>query len=480
MADMNVKGGYFAPSNYLKVNEGGTHDENPNGGVQIGVDQNGTPNMLEEGEPVYNDFVYSDNIVADAEFLEKHNLPKKYEGWLYSRIADDLFEEYSETPLDPLSKNGADVMLTRLAECQEEQKQVAEERELEQMLANLSPEEQQAFAQMVAAQQAQQAQPSPEEMAMAQQGAVEEAAPVADMSMQVTPEQMQLPIMAACGGKIHRYDDGGKKDNWLKRTWNQVINIPFMSGTPTAYAANGRDVWRDDNLTQSTVGNELEYAGSILASLYSPLLTPEGRALYTASKNAKILSNGTNAVSALDAAKDAFENAGTLKEAAQNMLVNNTNKLIEAEAAGKVGDANAARELIKKSGKAFVYVVSQTTFSSDRFDELAGQIREELKDVAQAVMVDKTICRATENRQEETKEMSSKLDYMVIIGGKNSSNTNKLYDIASKNCKNVFLAQTKKDLRKLDFEGAKIVGIMAGASTPDEDVQEIKEFLEKI
>jgi 4-hydroxy-3-methylbut-2-enyl diphosphate reductase len=137
-------------------------------------------------------------------------------------------------------------------------------------------------------------------------------------------------------------------------------------------------------------------------------------------------------------------------------------------------------EEFKKSGKAFVYVVSQTTFSSDRFDELAGQIREELKDVAQAVMVDKTICRATENRQEETKEMSSKLDYMVIIGGKNSSNTNKLYDIASKNCKNVFLAQTKKDLRKLDFEGAKIVGIMAGASTPDEDVQEIKEFLEKI
>ncbi len=137
-------------------------------------------------------------------------------------------------------------------------------------------------------------------------------------------------------------------------------------------------------------------------------------------------------------------------------------------------------EEFKKSGRDFVYVVSQTTFNSEKFDELASQLREELKDVAQAVMVDKTICRATENRQEECKEMSSKVDSMVIIGGKNSSNTAKLYDIASKNCKKVFLAQTKKDLRKLDFEGLERVGIMAGASTPDEDVQEIKEFLEKI
>ena len=236
MADMNVKGGYFAPSNYLKVNEGGSHDENPNGGVQIGMDQNGTPNMLEEGEPVYNDFVYSDNIIADAEFLAKHNLPKKYEGWLYSRIADDLFEEYSATPLDPISKNGADVMLTRLAECQEEQKMVAEQRELEQMIAELSPEEQEALMQMVA-QESQQ--PSPEEMAMAQQQTMpQEQMPVEQAPMSMSPEQMalpgQMPVIAACGGKINRYDGGGFRgdDNWLQKLWHTQMPSEAFTSIP--------------------------------------------------------------------------------------------------------------------------------------------------------------------------------------------------------------------------------------------------------
>lgn len=216
MADMNVKGGYFAPSNYLKVNEGGSHEESPNGGVQIGVDQNGTPNMLEEGEPVYNDFVYSDNIEASPEFLEKHNLPKKYEGWLYSRIADDLFEEYSATPLDPISKSGADVMLTRLAECQEEQKQAAEQQELEQMLASLSPEEMQALEQELAMMQqqqmAQQAAPSPEEqMAMQQQVPVGGTIPMEAPQEQMMPQE-QAPVMAAKGGyigRINKYELGG-------------------------------------------------------------------------------------------------------------------------------------------------------------------------------------------------------------------------------------------------------------------------------
>ena len=139
-----------------------------------------------------------------------------------------------------------------------------------------------------------------------------------------------------------------------------------------------------------------------------------------------------------------------------------------------------ALEEFKKSGRSLVYVVSQTTFSSSKFDELAQMIRDAFKEDAQAVMIDKTICRATENRQEECSEIAEKVDVMVIIGGKNSSNTNKLFDIASSKCKKVFFAQTKKDLRKLDFEGVDRVGIMAGASTPDEDVNEIVEFLEKI
>ena len=141
MSKFDTHGGYFAPKDYLRVNEGGSHEENPNGGVQIGVDPEGNPNLLEEGEPVYKDYVYSDNIEAEKEFLEQNNLPGKYAGKLYSKIADDLFSEAEERPLDPISRNGLEALLGRLADAQEGQKQAKEQRDLEDELANLSPEE---------------------------------------------------------------------------------------------------------------------------------------------------------------------------------------------------------------------------------------------------------------------------------------------------------------------------------------------------
>lgn len=350
MADMNVKGGYFAPSNYLKVNEGGSHDENPNGGVQIGVDQNGTPNMLEEGEPVYNDFVYSDNIIADAEFLAKHNLPKKYEGWLYSRIADDLFEEYSATPLDPISKNGADVMLTRLAECQEEQKQVAEQMELEQMIAELSPEEQEALAQMVA-QEAQQ--PSPEELAMAQQQAMpQEQVPVE--AMQMYPEQMalpgQMPVMAACGGKINRYDDGGK-------FWNKAINVPFMHGTATGFAVSP-NIYAPGNLVESTVGDEISYAADVLLSLMVPGVLKEGKETWRtaktinkaqrAVKKAEVGINYTKAKAARDAAKATVKEAENALKVAQGKYAKALTSSSKAKSAAQIEKTAKAVEAAEK------------------------------------------------------------------------------------------------------------------------------------
>lgn len=352
MADMNVKGGYFAPSNYLKVNEGGSHDENPNGGVQIGVDQNGTPNMLEEGEPVYNDFVYSDNIIADAEFLAKHNLPKKYEGWLYSRIADDLFEEYSATPLDPISKNGADVMLTRLAECQEEQKAVAEQRELEQMIAELSPEEQEALMQMIA-QESQQ--PSPEEMAMAQQQTMpQEQMPVEQAPMQVAPEQMALPgqmtVMATCGGHINRYDKGGK-------FWNKAISVPFMHGTATGFAASP-NIYAPGNLVESTVGDEISYAVDALLSPFVPGILKEGKEAWRtaktinkaqrAVKKAEVGINYTKAKAARDAAKATVKEAEGALKVAQAKYAKALTSSSKAKSAAQIEKTAKAVEAAEK------------------------------------------------------------------------------------------------------------------------------------
>ena len=132
----------------------------------------------------------------------------------------------------------------------------------------------------------------------------------------------------------------------------------------------------------------------------------------------------------------------------------------------------------EKTKLGYVYVVGQTTFSSKKFDKLSDEIRENF--VETIVMVDKTICSATDKRQDEVREIASKVDSMVIIGGKNSSNTQKLVEISKTLCPKVFFIQTRKDLRKIDFVNDEKVGIMAGASTPKEAVDDVIDFFQKI
>lgn len=203
MADFNTHGGYFSPAGYMRINEGGTHEENPNGGVQVGVDPQGVPNMLEEGEPVYKDFVFSDNIKAQEQFLVEVGLPKRFSGKLYSEIVDELFAEAEERPNDPISRNGLDAMLSRVAQAQEAQKASEEEAQLMEEIQNMSPEEYAALEQAMMAQEQPIEQPMPgEEM-------------VAPEQMVVAPEeQMQpemLPMGYALGGRL--FARGGDEDD---------------------------------------------------------------------------------------------------------------------------------------------------------------------------------------------------------------------------------------------------------------------------
>lgn len=208
MSKFDTHGGYFAPKDYLRVNEGGSHEENPNGGVQIGVDPEGNPNLLEEGEPVYKDYVYSDNIEAEEQFLVDNNLPKKYTGKLYSKIADDLFSEAEERSLDPISRNGLEALLGRLADAQEGQKQAKEQRDLEDELASLSPEELEQLEGMLA--QSEQGQMVPEQMPM---GAVPEE--------QVVSSAEPMPVegvpMMTNGGFLRMFDNGGSTNDELAK-----------------------------------------------------------------------------------------------------------------------------------------------------------------------------------------------------------------------------------------------------------------------
>lgn len=125
-----------------------------------------------------------------------------------------------------------------------------------------------------------------------------------------------------------------------------------------------------------------------------------------------------------------------------------------------------------------VYVVGQTTISSVYFDTLAKEIEKEFYEAE--VCIDKTICNATEIRQKETLEMSKKFHTMIIIGGKNSSNTKELYKIAENNCQKVYLIETVDEIKNIDFSETENIGIMAGASTPKESINEVKEYLENL
>ena len=123
-----------------------------------------------------------------------------------------------------------------------------------------------------------------------------------------------------------------------------------------------------------------------------------------------------------------------------------------------------------------ILIVAQTTFNLKKFEEISQEIKEKLNN-EYVVEIKNTICPATKIRQEETNEISQKVDYMIIVGGKNSSNTKKLYDISIKNCKNVECVETVKELNINKVKEFDKIGIMAGASTPNESVEEIVKAL---
>ena len=139
-------------------------------------------------------------------------------------------------------------------------------------------------------------------------------------------------------------------------------------------------------------------------------------------------------------------------------------------------DINVTLEKIVKSNIKKILILVQTTYSLQKFQEIVEEIQQKLN-AEYEICIQNTICSATKLRQEETEKISKQVDAMIIVGGKNSSNTKKLHDIAKINCKNSFLVETVKDIDIEDMKHYKIIGIMAGASTPNESVEEIKDKL---
>jgi 4-hydroxy-3-methylbut-2-enyl diphosphate reductase len=118
-----------------------------------------------------------------------------------------------------------------------------------------------------------------------------------------------------------------------------------------------------------------------------------------------------------------------------------------------------------------IYIVSQTTFSSKKFDDLVSNIKDRLNNIE--IKIDKTICDATEKRQQEVLDLSKKCSIILVLGSSNSSNTKELYNIAKENCKEVYFIEEESDLNNIKFKDDDIIGIVAGASAP-------KYFIDKI
>lgn len=140
-------------------------------------------------------------------------------------------------------------------------------------------------------------------------------------------------------------------------------------------------------------------------------------------------------------------------------------------------DLEEAIKHYEKSKLKKALIIAQTTFSVKKFTDIQNKIKERLgKD---KIIVKNTICRATELRQKETDEISKKVDCMIIIGGKNSSNTNKLFEISKKNCNIAYHIETPEELNYEEIEKYNKIGIMAGASTPKESIEQLVRTIER-
>ena len=120
-----------------------------------------------------------------------------------------------------------------------------------------------------------------------------------------------------------------------------------------------------------------------------------------------------------------------------------------------------------------VCIVSQTTFNYNKFEDLVEIISKNCYHIEGI----NTICNATEERQTEAKDIAGKVDGMIVIGGSHSSNTQKLFEICKKECENTYYIQTLEDLDIEGLKGSECVGITAGASTPNNIIEEVQKHV---
>ena len=286
--DIQANGGDYT-TGLAHIDAGGSHEENPNDGVQVGISkENGNPNLVEEGETIFDDYVFSNRIEADDTTKEKFHVAKK-RSMTFADLSKKLEKESLERPNDPISQAGLRKQLHDLADEQERQKKEMQDRETEEDFERLPPEQQRMIMEQLAKEeeeQANQEQQEPQEEEFQEESSTEQTeqpseAELPQEEQQPSEEQIlqqQQPELQegnevqlnANGGNMNRFDDGGdmkrkiygllkniytdsdfaawaknaaidpKKINWEKALENKVLMSAIARSNPAAADVIGR------------------------------------------------------------------------------------------------------------------------------------------------------------------------------------------------------------------------------------------------
>ena len=167
-------------------------------------------------------------------------------------------------------------------------------------------------------------------------------------------------------------------------------------------------------------------------------------------------------------------------EAGEQILVTGTADHPEVQ--GILGQIGGDATVLAGTGEAEAFVpapgkklciVSQTTFRLQKFEDIVDIFKKRRYDMN----VINTICNATQRRQTEAAGLSAECDAMLVIGGRSSSNTAKLYDICRSECKKTYFIQSLADLEGTINNSVRCVGITAGASTPKSIIEEVLKYV---
>ena len=223
---LQTNGGNF--ENLIHINTGLSHSENPYGGVPMGSDINGTPNLVEEGETIWNDYVFSNRLKVPETLIDKYKLSKDI---TFAEASKKLGKEIAETPNDPISKRTFNFFMQDLQQSQEEVKAKKELSKAKRQFNKLSPQEQ---------------------LEILNGSPVQE-----DNTLLVNPNQSNtnnIPQQFAEGGYTDR--------NWLfDNMWEGVPeyqdsylkgNIPYYQGKISSKGYNVKDIENTDNYKNFT------------------------------------------------------------------------------------------------------------------------------------------------------------------------------------------------------------------------------------